>query len=671
MTRPPRLAALVLGVVLLSGAAPAGAAETCTDVPSRSCLLPFPNDAALTRADASSATGRRVALPAAAMPANKAGKRIVPTEWNRNDGFSPGQPILARVPGLDSQKAFARSKIVPVTDLAQYARKDQPVLLLDAKTHKRQLIYAELDANAPKRPLLIIHPGRNLVEGRRYVVVLRGLRTASGRLIAAPRTFAAIRDGRRKDPRTTAALAVARKAGVKPRSVYLAWDFTVISTRSLTGRAVHIRDDAFAQLGDRTPGDGVVDGSAPRFMVTEVKDYAVEDNAQIARQVSGTVDVPCYLDQPGCPPGARFRYASKAPDALPAPDPANRVQAAWVCNIPRVATPDAPARLSLYGHGLLGKATEIEAGNVRDMSQEHDMVFCATPWAGMAAEDIPNAIKILGEFSSFPSLVDRLQQGFVNAMYLGRAMIAPGGLASDPAFQVGGRPVIDTANLYYDGNSQGGILGGALAALEPDIRRVVLGVPGMNFSSLLPRSTDFDTYRAVLDPAYPDRSVQPVILALVQMLWDRGENDGYANHITANPLPGTPVKTVLLHPAFGDHQVSTYTANVLARTIGARVRQPALAPGRSPDVDPLFGIPALPALPVNGGSAIVYWDSGNPAQPTTNTPPRTGKDPHEDPRATPAAREQKSAFLTPAGTIIDPCPVGQPCRSAAFTGAGR
>ena len=48
--------------------------------------------------------------------------------------------------------------------------------------------------------------------------------------------------------------------------------------------------------------------------------------------------------------------------------------------------------------------------------------------------------------------------------------------------------------LFYDGNSQGGILGGSLVAVAPDLDRGVLGVPGMNYSTLLRRSVDFEPY---------------------------------------------------------------------------------------------------------------------------------------------------------------------------------
>ena len=100
--------------------------------------------------------------------------------------------------------------------------------------------------------------------------------------------------------------------------------------------------------------------------------------------------------------------------------------------------------------------------------------------------------------------------------------------------------------MVYDGNSQGGIMGGSLAALAPDFDRAVLGVPAMNYSTLLRRSVDFDQYAVVLYQNYPNELERPLILALMQMLWDRGEADGYAHHMTDDPLPNTPAHHVLL-----------------------------------------------------------------------------------------------------------------------------
>jgi len=190
----------------------------------------------------------------------------------------------------------------------------------------------------------------------------------------------------------------------------------------------------------------------------------------------------------------------------------------------------------------------------------------------------------------------------------------------------------------------------------------VLGVPGMNYSTLLQRSSDFETYKAILVPAYPDELDRMIWFSVVQMLWDRAEANGYAEHLTDDPYPGTPRHQVLYDLAFGDHQVANVTAEVAARTVGARILLPGLLPGRSTDVHPFWGITPVSFLPWNG-SALVYWDSFNPAPPTGNiapSEPAYGNDPHEYPRRSPLAQQQKSEFLRNGGTLIDVCG-GLPC----------
>jgi hypothetical protein len=588
------------------------------------------------------------------MPTNAEGTPMDPADINRFDGFSPGNAILVKVPGLDTAEAMAATSPVGLEDLAAYKAKKAPIAVLDAKTGKRWPIWAELDANAntPDGTLLLVHPAKNFREGRTYVVVLRNLRDGGGDRIKAGA----------KKVTAKAVKATLKKAKIGLGGVYRAWRFTVASEASLTGRMLHIRDDAFKQLGDTNLADMAVAGTAPKFTVTETVEYTPEQDARIAKKLRGTFEVPCYLDKPGCPPGAKFNLDPVT--GLPVQTEGNVMTAPFECNVPRAASAAAPARLSLYGHGLLGRHTEIDAGNVKDMSNEFDFVFCATKWAGMSNDDIANAIGVLQDGSNFPTVGDRLQQGMLAMLYLGRLMIHPDGLPANAAFA----GIVDTTHLYFDGNSQGGIMGGALTAYAPDYTRAVLGVPGMNYSVLLNRSVDWDLYASVFNPAYPDEASRPLVLSLLQLMWDRGEANGSAWHMTTDPLPNTPAHQVLLHPAVGDHQVSNFQAEVEARTIGARVRRPAAAAGRIPGKGtPPWGIPAIKTMPY-AGSALVYWDSGpgnNAVAPIPNLPPREGEDPHEHPRATPAARQQKSDFLRPDGRVTEVCGA-DPCRTAAY-----
>jgi hypothetical protein len=151
--------------------------------------------------------------------------------------------------------------------------------------------------------------------------------------------------------------------------------------------------------------------------------------------------------------------------------------------------------------------------------------------------------------------------------------------------------------------------------------------------------------------------------------------------MTDNPLPNTPAHEVLMNVAFGDHQVTTWQADVEARTIGASIHDPVVYPGRWPGVDVAWNIPRIPSYPFTD-SAIVYWDSGptrsNPAPPpdvigtdpppVENLPNRSGRDPHGDPRVAPAEMQMVSDFLRPnAESFISDTCLG-PCYSGIFTG---
>ena len=158
--------------------------------------------------------------------------------------------------------------------------------------------------------------------------------------------------------------------------------------------------------------------------------------------------------------------------------------------------------------------------------------------------------------------------------------------------------------------------------MSPDFRRAVLGVTGMDYGNVLvQRSTDFAPFGSILYPSYPDQSLHPWLLDLVQQLWDRGDPDGYAQFMTSHPLPDTPSHTVLMMIAYGDHQVSMYAGALEARTIGASAYQPALdlSTNRARDRNLFYGLPTIKKFPFNG-SAIEVWDSG----PGHTQPPPVG-----------------------------------------------
>ena len=108
-----------------------------------SCMTPWPNDLFTTGTGAA----RRLNLPVAGMPKDIAGKPINPLPYDVSDGFSPGQRIVIRVPGLDTREAFALTGSVPITDMAAYLSPTAPVVVIDVQTGKRWPIWTEIDTN--------------------------------------------------------------------------------------------------------------------------------------------------------------------------------------------------------------------------------------------------------------------------------------------------------------------------------------------------------------------------------------------------------------------------------------------------------------------------------------------------------------------------------------------
>ena len=213
-----------------------------------------------------------------------------------------------------------------------------------------------------------------------------------------------------------------------------------------------------------------------------------------------------------------------------------------------------------------------------------------------------------------------------------------------------------------------------LTAVAPDFRHAVLDVTGTDFFNLLvPRGVTFAVFGKFVLRNYRDRWLHPLVLDLLQQLWDRADPEGYGRQMTSRPLAHTPPHEVLMQIAYGDFQVSMYAAAVEARTVGASAYEPALDAGndRARDAKLLLGIRPIPSFPF-AGSAIVLWDSG-PGR--TQPPPLAGlpagpaspsnQDPHEDPRYTAAAQAQISDFLAPGGAVQDVC-ADQPCHTSRY-----
>jgi hypothetical protein len=581
----------------------------CATTTPRNCLLPWPNDR-FTVADPTTATGRRLALPVDAMPRNADGVPIDVAEQNRADGFSPHSVILVDLPGLDP----TASKIAPSTDIGASLADDAPIRITDTVTGERWPYFAELDAQAADDAdrLLMIHPAVALTEGHTFEVSIGSLVDSAGEPLTAPTS---------------------------------SWRFTVASAESMSDRLLTMRDDAFASL----------DGGAPTFRIESVTE------AGGIRTIEAVLDVPLYLSGEGTS-GATLVLGE---DGRPSRNPTTpSLPAAVRCVLP--SDPPAPVPMIVYGHGLLGGRGEVD---VLSFAASIGVAgACATDWIGMSRDDLGTVAAILGDLSLFPTLPDRLLQAHLNMLFLGRALNDERSFASDPAFRTAaGSSIIAAGSTQFVGNSQGGILGGATSAVSTEWTRALLGVPGINYALLLTRSSNWPQFQLVFDRAYTSPVDRVIALQLIQLLWDRGENSGYAQHLTTDPYPGSEAKQVLLVQAFGDHQVANVSTDILARTIGAAVHRPSLAPGRSLDAQPQWGIPAL--SDTVDRAAMVVWDFATPAPPTDNRPPNTaehGRDPHGAPSAEQRVLTQALTFLL-TGSLPDVC-AGEPCTSDVLAG---
>ena len=246
--RGAALATVAALAALTTPAALGATPSACDPLDPAECLQPFPNDF-FTVADRTTATGRRLAIPRAAMPTNKGGRPIDPTDIDRFDGFSPGNLIVTKVPGLDNPQAFAADRARP--DHRHGPRLRPPPAGRADRRGDRQAAAHLGRARQPRRQSptdvnLILRPGRNLREGHRFIVALRGLRDAdrhgSSGSPGPPSVSTATRSSatrRRSRPaaRTwrTSSPASAGRACARD-DLYLAWDFTVASRRSLSSR---------------------------------------------------------------------------------------------------------------------------------------------------------------------------------------------------------------------------------------------------------------------------------------------------------------------------------------------------------------------------------------------------------------------------------------------------
>lgn len=601
------------------------------------CLLPWPNNAFTETS--STATNLKLDITSSETPSNVGGVHINPIYQDEGDGFSPGSAIVTYVPNI----SLASSGIVGSTDIAGSVAKDSPIVLVNMNTGAHVPYFAELDAQDPDptTQLLLVHPAYALTEGQRYAVVLRNLKNTSDEAIPAAASTVAALQGTLK-PASRAAyiknlIRVQLHGLLGSATPYMAWDFTVASEMSIAGPALTMRAQAYKTLKGN---------AAPKFTVSSMA------TSGSVRTVKGTFQVPLFLKSAT---NSSMMNVDKA--GMPKLNGKLTWPANFVCVMPATIQAGGPALPAVYGHGLLGDATEVQTSSFSDKVSEN-MMGCATDWLGLDSNDLSEVIGVLGNLSQFQELADQMLQGFVNFQFLGRLINSPDGFATSSAFKDGsGHVLFQVGKCTYVGYSQGGIMGVAVSAISNEWTKVLLGQGGMDYGGvLLQRSVDWSEYQVFLSKSYPNLDDQQIGLQLIELLWDRGEADGYAQHLTSDPFPGTKPKQVLLIENYGDHQVPNVGTEMLARTVGAAEYAPAFSrAGVSFNTSYKLGI-LNQTRPVR--AALELWDFGTLTPPTDNLAPAPGSgvaaDPHDFGRGNPVIDAQIITFLK-TGVVRDVC----------------
>lgn len=605
------------------------------------CALPWPSTRFMT-ADATTATGYRVLLPETLLPIGPEGVHMSPARMNQRDGFSPASTLIAHFAG-----DVAKEQLPPETDPEQSLAATSTVQLLNATTGQRVLLFAELDGNAynPLDRSLLIRPLVRLEPSTRYIVVVRNLRDTSGAPIVN-QPFEALKRNQVTTPNLVAEVekyreifATIEQSGVAKSDLTLAWDFRTGSDEQVLANLLKMRDEALPAWESEKLGYDV--------------EQTAESDDQLWFELKGTFDVPSYL-------------VDDSDDAILQLDtnglPVRRGTQKFplVIHVPRCAeTATAPLPIMVFGHGLFGQAeSEMSSGYQKRVKQELCMVQIGTDWIGLSIADAAAALTVvIPDFTKFPRISDRLQQAQLNFLVLAR--LGARLLKDDPRLKVGDRAIVDGNEIYYYGISQGGIEGGTLLALSPDVQRGVLNVGAGVYSLMLLRSSNFTDFKFLLNSSYGTQREQQLLLSLTQSYWDYSDPVTFAPYVRKKPLPnldGTklPARPMILQEAIGDSQVPNLATRLMARTY----ELPLLIP--SPQA-----VPQLATTGPNVDAAYVQWDiEPMPLQPPGNVPPEVDNQAHGRIRKIPQLVEQLRRFLKPGGKVEDTC--GGACKFPGF-----
>ena len=611
-----------------------GTYSECDPLDPGLCAFPFPNSFFL-KVNEDKPSGFQVDFRVGTLPENANGHIPDPWLWNEKDGFSTLTPIMTFFPNLSTNGLLGHNQ------LGDYLSETVSTVIIDVSTGERVPHFAELDMShdLESRRALRLYPVEPLKWSTRYVVGIRNLLDNDGVLIEPSEGFASLVSGEpyghydidgRREHFENIIFPNLEGQGFERSELQIAWDFVVGSKEETLKMINFMRLDAMDRMS-----------SGINYTIDEVETFAPEDNEFVAKRIYGTMSVPYYTETP-----ESGQLLTR--NELGLPYYVGETEREFTVVVPRSLWEEGRSGPILqYGHGLMGGQSEVKNGYLGEMADRYGYVLLAADWSGMSGIDVDDVmLMVVNEIDRFGIIPERSQQGFIEQM--AAAELLRTDLAQDPELMTTNSEgqeisVVNTEEMYYYGNSQGGILGNAYFAMSPHFTRGVLGVGGAPYALLLPRSYDFESYFMLFKTMYPDYMEISLWIGLMQMLWDPAEPTGYLDSLTKDPLPGNSEKTALLQVAIGDAQVTTLGAHVQARGIGAGLLEPSAR-----DV---WGLEPMESG--EKGSALVEWDY-DIEEPFISTFPDPDTDPHGRPRKSFAGQEQLNHFLK-TGEVVNFC----------------
>jgi hypothetical protein len=616
--------------------------DHCNPLGGQGCLLPWPSSAFLVD-DATTETGRRVQLPIESMPKNIDDISIDPVWLNRWDGFSPTGPMLVAFPNGVSPTNLPSWKD-PDKSLAA----DSPIVLLDMKTGQRAPFFAEVDQNTDDvtKRNLIIRPLARLNPGSHYVVAIRkSVKGADGSELVSPNAFAAALAGGDYDhPRFKGAaykdmFSALETAGVPKTDLVLAWDFHTASNEFLRNDLLTMRDTAIPAMG--------ASGANLTFTATEQP-----ARAGLLRSFVGTFKSPNFLTN-GEADDSKMRR-----DAAALPEMSGMRDARFAALVPEcVTTQPLPRPVIVFGHGLFGSGEEYLDDNfVIDLAQDYCFVIVAGDFIGLTSRQLSLAPLAVNDLNRGPAITEKLAQSVID--FIALETITRGQFGQHAQFQYNGQSVIDPSKTFYVGGSLGGIMGNTFMAYDPNIKKGVLAVPGGVWSMMFERSNAWHLLMGSAKGAYTDPEVYQLNIAFLGMGMEPYDPITTSEKVIKDPMPGVPVKEILIWYAIGDSLVTNIATEMVARTLGLDLLSPA--------VKPVWGMPPKAGPLVN--AINVYDEHPTPMPSDFNQPPKSDNGTHSGVNRNPSALRQVEAFLL-QNQIVQTCGGANPVACDCATGA--